>query len=207
MIEQKTSGENKKSVPYCVAVFFFWVINTNHTEKREHYRSATFLHPNSDSVKVLLMLASSSLVFFPFLCSHLQRCKSTPPSPTPQTHQIELSMLSGPQSSEHKCQLDYQSNWDGISTRFQSRELGWELRCSREDSNSQNPHLNREEQWGGGNSLSLLRLIFSTHRCTLHATHACINNDTQDTKFTFGWAHTLIGKACSACLVSWNSMK
>lgn len=34
------------------------------------------------------------------------------PTPrTPQTHQIELLMLSGPQSSQHKCQIDYQSHW------------------------------------------------------------------------------------------------
>lgn len=149
------------------------LLSHQRSSHRALYWPATFLRPSSDSVRVLFRLALSSLVFFPFLCSHLKRCKSTP-TPAPQTHQIELSMPSGPQSSEHKWQLDYQPNWHAVSPVFQSREQAGELRCSTDDSNSKNPHLNRAER---GRNLPFSSQVNILHT-QVHA-HVCINNDTK----------------------------
>lgn len=59
---------------------------------------------------------------------------SNPPTPhkTHQTHQIELLMLSGPQSSEHKCQQDYQPRW-------RSNTLTWRA-CSEERNQEKDSH-------------------------------------------------------------------
>lgn len=37
---------------------------------------------------------------------------------TPQSHQIELLMLSWPQSSQHKCQIDYLTHWHSHRLTF-----------------------------------------------------------------------------------------
>lgn len=58
--------------------------------------------------------------------------KSSHPPKTHQTHQIELLMLSGPQSSEHKCQQDYQPRW-------RSNTLTWRA-CSEERNQEKDSH-------------------------------------------------------------------
>lgn len=153
--------------------------------------------------------------FFPLsLRLFVNQPQPSPPPPTPQTHQIELLKLSGPQSSEHKCQLDYQPNWHDVSPAFLSREAGGELRCSSEvrtvihTGPTSTPS---RERWRGGRmSLSLLGIMFSTHGCTLLACTRMHKQwgtkHTQETKVTFGLIARLTSRNKNNPLNTWRGL-
>lgn len=111
-------------------------------------------------------------------------------------------MLPGPQSSEHKCQLDYQPNWHGFSLAFPEPSTRLRARSrSSEDCNSQSRHLNQPGQWGG----AILRLVLSTPRCTPQEC-TCMHKHTTHTQVSkiHIWLGTHASKPRCTCLVSWK---
>lgn len=124
LLDREHVEKNKKKSSLLCCCFHLMHQHEPHKELGRYWPAAIFC---LDSVEILL--ASSLLMIFPL---SLLLFVNPPPPPPPQTNQIELLKPSGPQSSAHKCQRDYQPNWHSVSPAFLSREAGWELSCSRE---------------------------------------------------------------------------
>jgi len=154
-LNRKPVGRNtRKSVLYCVAGCISWV-------------GRALLAVSSSSLPVSSWLL---FLFLPFFFALIYRGVNQPLHF--RVRQIEPLMPSVPQSSEHKCQLDYRSNWLAVSLCFQRSGPRVEAL-----------------QWGGGGSLPLsspfhiLQTRVHTHAWTNDAqqhTHTHTHTHTQD---------------------------